>query len=208
MRSRHVDHFNHDTEVDGYDDDVADESNPVRNGYDATLDWVIEHAAVGRDDVVVDLGTGTGNLAARLGPRAPGVRRRVDRHARGREDQAAAGDRVRRRRSPRVPRCRTRVRRGDEHLRDPPPDRRREDRPARRPVLAPTPRRPHRDRRLDGCRPRSVAGLRDSRTRTSKRCSPTSSRGSSTTVAATWRRSVSTVSVPSRPACCRGDCPR
>ena len=70
MRSRHVDQFNHDTEVDGYDDDVTDESNPVRNGYAATLDWVIEHAAVGRDDVVVDLGTGTGNLAARLGPRA------------------------------------------------------------------------------------------------------------------------------------------
>lgn len=70
MRSRHVDHFNHDTEVHGYDEHVADESNPVRNGYTATLDWVIEHAAVGRDDVVVDLGTGTGNLAIRLGPRA------------------------------------------------------------------------------------------------------------------------------------------
>jgi putative AdoMet-dependent methyltransferase len=70
MRSRHVDHFNHDGEVHGYDDHVADESNPVRDGYTATLDWVIEHAAVGRDDVVIDLGTGTGNLAARLGPHA------------------------------------------------------------------------------------------------------------------------------------------
>ena len=70
MRSRHVDRFNHDAEADGYDVDVADESNPVRDGYDATLDWVIEHAAVGRDDTVIDLGTGTGNLAARLGPHA------------------------------------------------------------------------------------------------------------------------------------------
>jgi putative AdoMet-dependent methyltransferase len=70
MRSQHVDRFNHDTEVDGYDDDVTDESNPVRNGYDATLDWVIAHTSTGGDDVVVDLGTGTGNLAARLGPRA------------------------------------------------------------------------------------------------------------------------------------------
>lgn len=70
MRSRHVDRFNHDGEVHGYDDHVADESNPVRNGYAATLDWVIENAAIGRDDVVVDLGTGTGNLAARLGPHA------------------------------------------------------------------------------------------------------------------------------------------
>jgi ubiquinone/menaquinone biosynthesis C-methylase UbiE len=68
VRSRHVDHFNHDTEVHGYDDHVRDESNPVRSGYAATLDWVVEHAAAGRDDVVVDLGAGTGNLAARLGP--------------------------------------------------------------------------------------------------------------------------------------------
>jgi putative AdoMet-dependent methyltransferase len=68
VRSRHVDRFNHDTEVAGYDADVADESNPVRDGYAATLDWVIARAAAGRDDVVVDLGTGTGNLAARLGP--------------------------------------------------------------------------------------------------------------------------------------------
>jgi SAM-dependent methyltransferase len=67
MRSRHGDHFNHDSEVHGYDDHVTDESNPVRNGYEATLDWVIEHAAAGTDDVVVDLGTGTGNLAVKLG---------------------------------------------------------------------------------------------------------------------------------------------
>jgi putative AdoMet-dependent methyltransferase len=68
VRSRHVDRFNHDTEVDGYDADVADESNPVRDGYAATLDWVISAAAAGSADVVVDLGTGTGNLASRLGP--------------------------------------------------------------------------------------------------------------------------------------------
>jgi ubiquinone/menaquinone biosynthesis C-methylase UbiE len=67
VKSRHVDRFNHDTEVAGYDADVADESNPIRDGYDATLDWVITHAAVRADDVLVDLGTGTGNLASRLG---------------------------------------------------------------------------------------------------------------------------------------------
>ena len=70
MRSRHVDHFNNDGEVHGYDDQVADESNPVRDGYSATLDWVIEQAAIGRNDVVIDLGTGTGNLAARVGHHA------------------------------------------------------------------------------------------------------------------------------------------
>jgi len=70
MRSRHVDRFNHDTEVAGYDDDVTDDANPIRNGYDRTLDWVIARAGVGDDDTVVDLGTGTGNLARRIGPHA------------------------------------------------------------------------------------------------------------------------------------------
>jgi ubiquinone/menaquinone biosynthesis C-methylase UbiE len=68
VRSRHVDRFNHDTEAAGYDADVADESNPVRDGYAATLDWVIAQSAAKPSDVVLDLGTGTGNLAARLGP--------------------------------------------------------------------------------------------------------------------------------------------
>jgi SAM-dependent methyltransferase len=68
MRSRHVDRFNHDTEVEGYDADVTDEANPVRNGYAATLEWVIAAAAVDPTDVVIDLGTGTGNLAMRVGP--------------------------------------------------------------------------------------------------------------------------------------------
>jgi len=68
MRSLHVDRFNHDTEVDGYDAGVADESNPVRDGYALTLDWVIRSVAAGSTDVVIDLGTGTGNLAVRLGP--------------------------------------------------------------------------------------------------------------------------------------------
>ena len=68
VRSRHGDHFNHDSEVGHYDAHVADESNPVREGYAATLDWVIAQAAAAPSDVVVDLGTGTGNLAQRLGP--------------------------------------------------------------------------------------------------------------------------------------------
>ena len=67
-RSLHGDRFNHDTEVDGYDADVADESNPIRDGYDATLAAVIAAAAAQPGDTVVDLGTGTGNLAVRLPP--------------------------------------------------------------------------------------------------------------------------------------------
>src|SRR5262245_65612643 len=68
MRSRHADTFNHDHWAAGYDADVIDETNPIRAGYQATLDWVVERASVGPDEAVVDLGTGTGNLA-RLLPR-------------------------------------------------------------------------------------------------------------------------------------------
>lgn len=68
MRSVHVDRFNHDLEAPGYDADVENEHDPIRAGYAATLDWVVQRAAAGPGDSVVDLGAGTGNLAARIGP--------------------------------------------------------------------------------------------------------------------------------------------
>src|SRR5262245_33599076 len=68
VHSRHAHTFNHDEWAAGYDDDVADESSPIRAGYQATLQWVVARAAVGADDVVVDLGIGTGNLARLLPP--------------------------------------------------------------------------------------------------------------------------------------------
>ena len=58
--------FNHDGWETVYDADVADETHPIRAGYDACLDWVVEKAAVSADDVVIDLGIGTGNLSQRL----------------------------------------------------------------------------------------------------------------------------------------------
>jgi tRNA (cmo5U34)-methyltransferase len=68
MRSEHVDRFNHDLEAPGYDADVRNEEDPIRAGYAAVLDWVVAQAAAGPADTVADLGAGTGNLAARLGP--------------------------------------------------------------------------------------------------------------------------------------------
>jgi putative AdoMet-dependent methyltransferase len=64
----HADAFNHDPDAHGYDGDVLDEANPIRAGYARTLRWVVEHAALGPSDDVVDLGTGTGNLAVQLPP--------------------------------------------------------------------------------------------------------------------------------------------
>jgi putative AdoMet-dependent methyltransferase len=71
MRSAHADEFNHDDDADGYDRDVADESHPIRAGYSAVLDWLAAEAAPFADGALLDLGAGTGNLAARL----PGWRR-------------------------------------------------------------------------------------------------------------------------------------
>ena len=66
MRSRHADEFNHDRWSEGYDREVLDETNPIRAGYGALLDWTVARAAIGPDDVVLDLGAGTGNTAARI----------------------------------------------------------------------------------------------------------------------------------------------
>ncbi len=68
MRSRYVEQFNHDAEAPGYDADVRNEADPIRAGYSALLDWVVARAQAGPHDTVADLGAGTGNLAARLGP--------------------------------------------------------------------------------------------------------------------------------------------
>lgn len=67
MRSRHCDRFNGDRSAERYDDEVVDESNPARAGYRAGLDWAADRARLRGVERVVDLGAGTGNLAARVG---------------------------------------------------------------------------------------------------------------------------------------------
>ena len=66
MRSSHADYFNHDDGAVGYDDDVLNESDPIRTGYDAALGWVIENSGISRESRVLELGSGTGNLTSRL----------------------------------------------------------------------------------------------------------------------------------------------
>jgi putative AdoMet-dependent methyltransferase len=52
-----------------YDHDVASQSRFPFAGYERALDTVVELAAPGRDMSVLDLGTGTGNLALRFAKR-------------------------------------------------------------------------------------------------------------------------------------------
>lgn len=66
MRSKHVDDYNHDEWAEGYDADVAQEDKPIRAGYDALLDWVVQAADIGPDSRVLELGSGTGNLTERI----------------------------------------------------------------------------------------------------------------------------------------------
>lgn len=42
IRSEHADVYNHNPWAADYDDDVRDEQNPIRAGYDACLTWVAE----------------------------------------------------------------------------------------------------------------------------------------------------------------------
>lgn len=64
MRSRHVDEFNHDELAAGYDENVANETDPIRTGYAEALRWTVDRAEISPSSTVVDLGCGTGNASA------------------------------------------------------------------------------------------------------------------------------------------------
>ena len=68
MRSSHVDIYNHDEDAATYDQDVLRSEDPIREGYTEALDWVAQNAGITQDSTVVELGSGTGNLTARLPP--------------------------------------------------------------------------------------------------------------------------------------------
>ena len=68
MRSSHADIYNHDEDAATYDQDVLRSEDPIREGYTEVLDWVAQNAAITEDSAVVELGSGTGNLTARLPP--------------------------------------------------------------------------------------------------------------------------------------------
>lgn len=66
MRSAYGDLFNHDEDAEGYDTDVRNENDPVREAYDDALAWVIKEARISSTSRVLELGSGTGNLSSRI----------------------------------------------------------------------------------------------------------------------------------------------
>ncbi len=68
MKSQYGELYNHDAAAHLYDQDVRDESNPIRTGYAAALRWVGEqvYRSGGDSTRVLDLGCGTGNTILAL----------------------------------------------------------------------------------------------------------------------------------------------
>lgn len=68
IKSQHGDFYNHDSQASRYDENVRNEEDPIRTGYDETLSWVAEQANIRPASLVLDLGSGTGNLSHRIPP--------------------------------------------------------------------------------------------------------------------------------------------
>ena len=66
MKSIYADRFNHDEDASEYDEDVRNEKDPIRTGYEAVLNWVIESAKIEKQSSVLELGSGSGNLSRRI----------------------------------------------------------------------------------------------------------------------------------------------
>jgi cyclopropane fatty-acyl-phospholipid synthase-like methyltransferase len=64
MRSKNADLFNQDGQAGDYDEDVNDESHPIRTGYRKALSWL--GSLVPSGSSVLDLGSGTGNTILAL----------------------------------------------------------------------------------------------------------------------------------------------
>lgn len=64
MKSQYSKKFNHDSISEGYDEDVKNENNPIREGYQELLNWAVKKAKDSK--VIIDLGCGTGNTILSL----------------------------------------------------------------------------------------------------------------------------------------------
>ena len=58
--------YNHDNLARNYDRQVQRTDDPIREGYEQVLDWVVAEANIDADTDVLELGSGTGNLTQRI----------------------------------------------------------------------------------------------------------------------------------------------
>ena len=67
MRSKHNHYYNHDNLAGTYDRHVQRTDDPIRDGYEQVLDWVIANTDIDSSTSILELGSGTGNLTRRIG---------------------------------------------------------------------------------------------------------------------------------------------
>ena len=63
MHSANAEVFNHDNEAADYDQNVRNEVDPIRTGYQDVLRWTIKEGQIDPTSRVLELGSGTGNLS-------------------------------------------------------------------------------------------------------------------------------------------------
>ncbi|MEK6706316.1 MAG: class I SAM-dependent methyltransferase [Bdellovibrionota bacterium] len=66
MKSKNMERFNHDPDASRYDEDVLNEDNPIRAGYEDLLTWIAIEANEQKARRILDLGIGTGNLSTKI----------------------------------------------------------------------------------------------------------------------------------------------
>ncbi len=64
MKSKFVQKFNHDPIANGYDTNIQNENNPIRNGYSNLMKWI--KSKTKQSNILVDLGCGTGNTSKQI----------------------------------------------------------------------------------------------------------------------------------------------
>ena len=66
MKSEFAQKFNHDGIASDYDENIQNEINPIRTGYNSLMKWIKNKTK--QSNIIVDLGCGTGNTSNQIKP--------------------------------------------------------------------------------------------------------------------------------------------